>query len=172
MLLSSATLFEPSIFYFSPLLQPLLVFYSTLALLLLPSPLFLSSSKKYGIYRCGRARGRNSFRRNEVMKSDPTSLTGLIGLIWRSLYVDKLQGCVHWDAHQLLSWLYLHRRCNLSFRVLFKKEILLIVSSFRVYYAFREEEFHSPSRSYRREFEMTNLNIGMVNPFLRSLFWE
>lgn len=137
-----------------------------------PLPFFCPRAKSMGVYRCGRARGRNSFRRNEVMKSDPTSLTGLIGLIWRSLYVDKLQGCVHWDAHQLLPWLYLHRRCNLSFRVLFKKEILLIVSSSRVYYAFREEEFHSPSRSYRREFEMTNLNIGMVNPFLRSLFWE
>lgn len=71
-----------------------------------PLPFFCPRAKSMGIYRCGRARGRNSFRRNEVMKSDPTSLTGLIGLIWRSLYVDKLQGCVHWDAHQLLPWLF------------------------------------------------------------------
>lgn len=92
MLLSLATPFESSL---SP---PCILFYAF-------PPFFLSSSKKCKsiyIYRYGRARGRsNSFRRNEVMKSDLTSLTGLIGLIWRSLYVDKLQGCVHWDAHQL-----------------------------------------------------------------------
>lgn len=124
--LSSATPFEPSFFYFPSLLHPPLVFYSTLA------PPFFVLEREVWEYRRGRARGRNSFRRNEVMKSDPTSLTGLIGLIWRSLYVDKLRGCVHRDAHQLLPWLYFHRRCNLSFRVLFKKEILLIVSSCRV----------------------------------------
>lgn len=67
-----------------PLLRPPLVFYRTLALL----PFFCLRARSMGVYRYGRARGRNSFRRNEVMKSDLTSLTGLIGLIWRSLYTS------------------------------------------------------------------------------------